>query len=155
MKITVSKREKLKFTPEIIDEDATKEARANTPPDDLSTFEPTMRNADFTFHLWPLTLAQEERIMDAVQTAPRDPYGNVKPHASLVNGIFAEQLCGWDGVTSDDEGKVPFPFESAWAKGAIPNEVVQAIDVGHRAAAFAYLMKQAGMGAEAAVGKPE
>lgn len=154
MKITISKKERLTFTPEIEDKAKTEEARKAAPPEERSKVEPILVLADYSLHFWPLTLSEEEDVMSAIQTAPKDADGNVRPHPSMVNGLIAKKLCGWSGVYEDDKGTVPFTFNPDW-EGKVPGEVIQAFDPVVRAAAFSFLLQQAGMGAETSVGKPE
>ena len=155
MKITISKKQKLEFIPEVEDKKATAAKRESVPPDERDAVESVLVPADYALFFWPLTLSAEEDVIDKIQKAYRDAEGNVKPHPSLVNDTFAKHICGWRGIFEDEEQKTPFEFDTAWENGKIPDDVVQAFDRDVRGAAFGFLVEQAGMGAEKAVGKPE
>lgn len=154
MKITISRKQRVTFTPEVEDKKATESARKDAPPKDRDDVEPVMIDADYTLLFWPLTLGEEEDVMAAIQTAPVNARGAISPHPSVVNRLIAKKLCGWTGIYRDEGAKEEFPFDPEW-DGSVPDEVIQAFDVGVRAAAFSFLLQQAGMGAEEAVGKPE
>jgi hypothetical protein len=156
VKITISKREKIHFTPKVVDRKATEKAREAAPPEERDEVEDVMTDADFTIHLWPLTLKEEEEVMDVVaRAAKRESDGATATPTSLINSLFSRKVCGWDGLWQDDEQQVPFVFDPAWDKkdARMPDEVVQAFDLGTRASVFSHLIEQAGMGDEEAVGK--
>ena len=155
MKITVSKREKITYVHKVVDKEATEAAKAAAPPDERDEVEDVMKDADFTLDLWPLSLREEEEVMDAVSRADRNAEGAVATPTKLINTLFARKVCGWDGIYTDDAREVPFEFDPKWDKPGkrVPDEVVQGFELGVRAGAFAYLIEQAGMGDEEAVGK--
>lgn len=157
MKITVSTRQRLTFTPEVVDKEATKAARAEVPPEERDEVEDVMKPDDCSFDFWPLSLTEEEDILEAITGAEKNASGGTATPARLINRLFREKLCGWSGLTAEDaEGKeIEFVFDPSWEE-TIPDEVIQGIPLAARAAAFAFLIEQAGMGGkdgEEAVGK--
>lgn len=155
MKITLSKRQRLTFRPKVVDRKATEEAKAAVPPEDRKDVEDVEVDADYSLKFWPLSLAQEEEVLSAVQDAPTDADGNARPRISVINRTFATALCGWDGIYEDDKESVAFQFDPEWEGASVPDQVVQAFDIGIRAQAFSFLLDQAGARAEEVVGKPE
>jgi hypothetical protein len=132
MRITVSRRQNLTFIPEGQDDVPEGERLALT--------------------LRPMSLAIEEEMMDGVldRQAKGEQYaGDMR----LFNRVFRTHVIGFKNVRYDDGAEIP--YDSAWAKDGLPEEIVAGFDVKIRTSTFMHLIAQAGMKGEAEVGKSE
>lgn len=132
MKITVSRRQTVEFIPEGQD-DVEEDKR-------------------LSLSLRPMSLAVEEELMDGV-FAKQSKGEQYAGDASLFNRVFRTHVIGWKNAVYDDGTAIP--FDKAWLKDGLPDDLVSGFDLMIRASAFTYLLDQAGMRTEDEVGKSE
>lgn len=84
-----------------------------------------------TLLMRPLTLDQEESLVDSVRAATKKGEGDHR----LVNKTIREQVTGWENFVGE-KGDLPFPEDG------LTDELLVAIDMTVRAEAFSFLMSQ-------------
>jgi hypothetical protein len=116
--------------------------------------EEIMVDCDYALYFWPFTLKEEEEAAEKLRSAPRTEEGGVILPLALCSSTMAKKMCGWEGIYQDDEQEVPLAFDKAWENGKVPDNVIQAFDMGVRTSSFAFLLSQAAGNDEVSVGKP-
>lgn len=85
-----------------------------------------------TLIMKPLTLDQEEALVDSVRAATKKGEGDHR----LVNRTIREQVTGWENFVGPENGVLPFPEDG------LSDELLVSVDMQIRAEAFSFLMSQ-------------